>query len=77
LLAGLSAHTEVDVSSPFTDVDISPYVAGLLTTLTHLDWYVPSAEQIADERAADRMATLWSDQWSRTDEERAAELNAG
>ncbi|WP_433177030.1 hypothetical protein [Actinoallomurus sp. CA-150999] len=73
----LVAYTEVDVSSPFTDVDISPYVAGLLTTLTRLDWYVPSVEQIADERAAYRMATLWSDQWSRTDEERAAELNDG
>jgi len=71
----LAAFTEVDGSSSFTDVDISLYAAGLLTTLTHLDWYAPSAEQIADERAAHRMATSWSDQWSRTDEERAAELN--
>jgi len=73
----LVAYTRVDVSFPFTEVDISPYVAGLLTTLTRLDWYVPSAEQIADEREAYRLATLWSDQWSRTDEERAAELNEG
>jgi len=73
----LAVYTRLDVSPPYADVDISPYVAALLTSLTRLDWYVPSAEQIADERAAYRLATLWADQWSRTDEERAAELNEG
>jgi len=72
----LVAYTKIDVSSPFTEVDISPYVAGLMTTLTRLDWYAPSAEQIADEREASRLATMWSDQWSHTDEERSRELNA-
>ena len=46
----------------------------LLTPLTRLGRYVPTAEQIGDERAAARSVALWSDQWSRTDEERMAEF---